>query len=86
MSDYPQLAEIADSIQRDVGADYDLWVEELEGQTYGVIDMGDAGCWAYVVVEGRWMEAADGDPRELLDRIVRERQAFYGSRLRPRRR
>lgn len=69
----------AQSIARDVSGDnpkidtsYDVYVEELAGEIYGLIDMGDAGRWAFRL-RGNDLDDTELDPHDLYHMIWNRR-------------
>lgn len=64
---------------------YDLYVEELDGTLFGVIDMGDLYKEAFVWVDGEWDYApvpethmATTYPFTIVDRILKKRREGGG--------
>jgi len=73
------LEKMAENAAHDISGDfpdletaYDLYIEDLDGRTYGVVNMGDA--WQYVGVweNGAW-EMHYEDAYEVTERILRKR-------------
>lgn len=82
---YQKLTDIAEGVVGDIQGDreadgiegedfgFDLWIEDLNGVTYGVIDMGDMyqGCYTW---DGEtWQQYATAEPQETIDRILKKR-------------